>query len=73
MILEPEILCLDEPFSALDFPTKMKLIHDFKSILTTTGTTTIFVSHDLLEMKSLTDELFILMNGELHNMEKQTM
>ena len=30
MILEPEILCLDEPFSALDFPTKMKLIHDFK-------------------------------------------
>lgn len=65
MILEPEVLCLDEPFSALDFPTKMKLIQDFKSILTTTGTTTIFVSHDLLEMKSLTDELFILMNGEL--------
>ena len=65
MILEPEILCLDEPFSALDFPTKMKLIHDFKSILTSTGTTAIFVSHDLLEMKSLTDQLFILMNGEL--------
>ncbi|MCQ6275634.1 ABC transporter ATP-binding protein [Bacillus sp. V3B] len=65
MILEPEVLCLDEPFSALDFPTKMKLIHDFKSILTTTGTTAIFVSHDLLEIKSLTDELFILMNGEL--------
>lgn len=65
MILEPEILCLDEPFSALDFPTKMKLIHDFKSILTSTHTTAIFVSHDLLEMKSLTDQLFILMNGEL--------
>jgi tungstate transport system ATP-binding protein len=65
MILEPELLCLDEPFSALDFPTKMKLIQDFKSILTTTGTTAIFVSHDLLEMKSLTDELFILMDGRL--------
>lgn len=65
MILEPELLCLDEPFSALDFPTKMKLIEDFKSILTTTGTTALFVSHDLLEVKSLTNELFILMNGEL--------
>jgi tungstate transport system ATP-binding protein len=65
MILDPEVLCLDEPFSALDFPTKMKLIQDFKSILTTTDTTAIFVSHDLLEMKSLTDELFILMNGQL--------
>ena len=65
MILEPEVLCLDEPFSALDFPTKMKLIHDFKYILDSTHTTAIFVSHDLLEMKSLTHQLFILMNGEL--------
>ena len=66
MILEPEILCLDEPFSALDFPTKMSLMQDFKSILTQAGTTAIFVSHDLLEIKYLTDQLFIVMNGELH-------
>jgi tungstate transport system ATP-binding protein len=65
MVLEPEILCLDEPFSALDFPTKMSLMQDFKSILSQTGTTAIFVSHDLLEIKYLTDELFIIMNGEL--------
>ncbi|WP_428911104.1 ATP-binding cassette domain-containing protein [Niallia sp. Krafla_26] len=65
MILEPEILCLDEPFSALDFPTKMKLIQDFKLILESTGTTAIFVSHDLLEIKSLTHQLFLIMNGEL--------
>ena len=43
----------------------MKLIHDFKYILDSTHTTAIFVSHDLLEMKSLTHQLFILMNGEL--------
>lgn len=65
MILEPKILCLDEPFSALDFPTKMRLIQDFKSIVKTTGTTTIFVSHDLLEVRHLTDQLFILINGEI--------
>jgi tungstate transport system ATP-binding protein len=66
MVLEPEILCLDEPFSALDFPTKISLMQDFKSILSSSGTTAIFVSHDLLEVKYLTDELFIIMNGELH-------
>lgn len=66
MVLEPEILCLDEPFSALDFPTKMSLMQDFKSILSQAGTTVIFVSHDLLEVKYLTDELFIVMNGEMH-------
>ena len=65
MVLDPEVLCLDEPFSALDFPTKMGLIKDFRSILSTSNTTAIFVSHDLMEMKVLTDELFILMNGEL--------
>jgi len=65
MILEPELLYLDEPFSALDFPTKMRLIDDFKSILASAGTTVLFVSHDLLEVKSLTDELFIMMNGSL--------
>lgn len=65
LVLEPKLLCLDEPFSALDFPTKMRLIKDFKSILKTTDTTTIFVSHDLLEVKHLTNELFILINGEL--------
>jgi tungstate transport system ATP-binding protein len=43
----------------------MGLIKDFKSILKTTGTTTIFVSHDLLEVKHLTNQLFIIINGEL--------
>jgi tungstate transport system ATP-binding protein len=65
MILEPEILFLDEPFSALDFPTKVQLLKDFKEILKTTNTTTVFVSHDLLEIKFLTDKLIVLMNGEI--------
>lgn len=65
MILEPEVLFLDEPFSALDFPTKVQLLKELKEILTTTKTTTVFVSHDLLEIKFLTERLAILMNGEV--------
>jgi tungstate transport system ATP-binding protein len=65
MVLEPEVLFLDEPFSALDFPTKVQLLKDIKSIIGQTKTTTVFVSHDLMELKYLADSLAILMDGEL--------
>lgn len=65
MVLEPEVLFLDEPFSALDFPTKVQLLKELKEILNSTRTTTVFVSHDLLEVKYLTDRLSILMNGKI--------
>jgi tungstate transport system ATP-binding protein len=65
MIVEPEILFLDEPFSALDFPTKIKLMDDFKTIIKNSGTTTVFVSHDLMEINYLTNRLAIIVNGEV--------
>ena len=65
MVLEPEVLFLDEPFSALDFPTKIQLLKDIKSIIQQTKTTTVFVSHDLTELKYLAGKLAILMDGEL--------
>lgn len=65
LVVEPEVLFLDEPFSALDFPTKIKLIEDFQRIIRITHTTTVFISHDLLEIQSLTNRLLILMNGAI--------
>jgi len=65
MIVEPEILFLDEPFAALDFPTKIKLMEDFKAIIESTGTTAVFVSHDLMEIHYLTSRLAIIVNGEV--------
>lgn len=65
MIIEPEILFLDEPFSALDFPTRIKLMEDFKEIIGRTGTTAVFVSHDLIEVTYLTERLAIIVGGNL--------
>lgn len=65
MVLEPEVLFLDEPFASLDFPTKIQLLRELKEILKKTNTTTVFVSHDLLEVKYLTDKLAILMDGKI--------
>lgn len=65
MIVEPEILFLDEPFSALDFPTEIKLMEDFKGIIEAAQTTAVFVSHDLMEINYLTNRLAIIVNGEV--------
>lgn len=65
LILSPEVLFLDEPFSALDFPTKVQLIYDLKDILKDTKTTTFFVSHDLLEINHLTKSLALIINGKV--------
>jgi len=65
MIVEPEILFLDEPFSALDFPTKIRLMEDFKRIMEDTCTTAVFVSHDLMETHYLTNRLAIIVNGQV--------
>jgi tungstate transport system ATP-binding protein len=65
MIVEPEILFLDEPFSSLDFPTKIRLMEDFKEIIKKTKTTAVFVSHDLMEIHYLTNRLSIIVNGQV--------
>jgi tungstate transport system ATP-binding protein len=65
MIIEPEILFLDEPFSALDFPTKINLMEDFKQIMTNAQVTAVFVSHDLMEIDYLSEKLTIMVEGEI--------
>ncbi|MBM4760776.1 ATP-binding cassette domain-containing protein [Bacillus sp. B15-48] len=65
MVLQPEVLFLDEPFSALDFPTKVQLLKDIKQVVEETNTTTVFISHDLMEIKYFTNRLAILIGGEI--------
>ncbi|EGL84150.1 ABC transporter related protein [Caldalkalibacillus thermarum TA2.A1] len=65
LVLQPDILFLDEPFSALDFPTKAALMQDLKQVLRETKTTTLFVSHDLMEVKYMTDRLIVLIDGQI--------
>jgi tungstate transport system ATP-binding protein len=65
LVTEPKILLLDEPFSALDLPTKRAILHDLKTILKETGITTLFISHDYQEALFLTDEFIVIHRGEL--------
>ena len=62
-VLDPELLLLDEPFSALDPPTRDALLTDFKTILAETRTTTVFVTHDRNEALALGDRVAVMMRG----------
>jgi NitT/TauT family transport system ATP-binding protein len=60
LINKPELLLLDEPFSALDSFTKTKLMIDFSGILSQENTTTIFITHNIEEAVFLSDKLLVL-------------
>ena len=64
-VLDPELLLLDEPFSALDPPTRLQLINDLERLLREQHITTIFVTHDLNEALRLADFMAILLDGKL--------
>lgn len=64
--LQPDLLLLDEPFSALDSPTRARLLDELQSILVETNTTTLFISHDLKEASQLGDRMAIILDGRIH-------
>jgi tungstate transport system ATP-binding protein len=61
--LEPEVILLDEPFSALDAPTRADLTTDLSAVQRETGTTMIIVTHDLNEALSLGDRVAVMIDG----------
>lgn len=60
LALEPELLLLDEPFSALDYQTRLTVGDDIGSIIKKEQKTAILVTHDLAEAVSLGNQVLIL-------------
>ena len=56
----PELLLLDEPFSALDYQTRLTVSDDIGQILRHSGKTALLVTHDLSEAISLSDRIIVL-------------
>ena len=57
---EPEILLLDEPFSALDYQTRLAVSADIWRILRQEGKTALLVTHDIAEAVSMSDRVVVL-------------
>lgn len=60
LAVDPAVLLLDEPFSALDAQTKMVLQQDLARTLADTGKTALFVTHDLIEAIALSDRVLVM-------------
>ncbi len=57
--LEPDILLLDEPFSALDYQTRLLVSDDICSIIRNEGKTAILITHDIAEAVSTADRVIV--------------
>ncbi len=60
LVLDPDILLLDEPFSALDYQTRLSVSSDICNIIRSTKKTAVLVTHDLSEAISLADRILVL-------------
>lgn len=60
LILKPDLLLLDEPFSALDYQTRLSVCDDIASIIRKTKKTAILITHDLAEAISTADRVLVL-------------
>jgi NitT/TauT family transport system ATP-binding protein len=62
-IVDPSILLMDEPFSALDVHTRQRMESELLGLWTTSPKTILFVTHDLEEALALSDEIVVLSAG----------
>ena len=60
MAIRPDLLLLDEPFSALDFQTRLSVSADIAGIIRKTGKTALLITHDLSEAITLADRVVVL-------------
>ena len=60
LALNPELLLLDEPFSALDYQTRLAVSTDICNLIRKAGKTMIIVTHDLSEAISIADRIIVL-------------
>jgi tungstate transport system ATP-binding protein len=64
-VLEPELLLLDEPFAALDPPTRTKLLDDLSQILSEDHRTAVFVTHNLNEAAKVSHRIAVVVDGKV--------
>lgn len=65
LVMEPKVLLLDEPLSALDARIRKQLQRDIRAIQQELGMTMIFVTHDQEEAMRISDQIFVLEEGKV--------
>ena len=69
LIIEPPILLLDEPLSALDRKIRSEMQYEIRRIQQEVGITTVFVTHDQEEAMTMSDEILLMHSGHIEQMD----
>jgi putative spermidine/putrescine transport system ATP-binding protein len=72
LAIEPRVLLLDEPLSALDAKVRLQLRDQIRSLQQRLGTTTLFVTHDQEEALSMADRVGVMRAGRLEQVATPT-
>ncbi len=73
LAFKPDILCLDEPLSALDYDTRNDMCILLKKIAQETGVTTLHITHNRNEAIKLADQIFIFQDGAIQQTSRQSL
>lgn len=65
LVNEPDVLLLDEPLSALDLKLRTEMQYELRELQQRLGITFVFVTHDQEEALAMSDEIFVMKEGEI--------
>lgn len=69
LVIEPEVLLLDEPLSALDAQVRTNLREEIRRLQLSLGTTALFVTHDQEEAMAISDRVGVMSGGRLEQID----
>ncbi len=69
LAIEPRVLLLDEPLSALDAKVRLALREQIRALVTRLATTTVFVTHDQEEALSMADRVCVMRGGRIEQVD----
>ncbi|MDR2094289.1 MAG: ABC transporter ATP-binding protein [Treponema sp.] len=72
LLLQPEVLLLDEPFSALDAKIRMQMREELKKIQSELGITVVFVTHDQEEAMAISHRIVVMNKGKFEQVGTPT-
>ena len=67
LLQDPQIILLDEPFSAIDFDTRLHLVQDIRSYVISTKKAAVFVTHNIEEAITISDTVIVLGGRPAHS------